>query len=1237
MTKTWGLVPLLLGLVFVSSLVAGPERRPIELGGHSFDPLVDGEPALPAALRASAESKYAIVQLDGSPEHGALAALRAAGVVFHDPIAGNAYLVRLAARGAAEIAGFPHVRWVGALHGAYKIDPSARGGKVRLDLFPDADVRAVEAAALREGASVIERSSTEHVKLLVVEARGDLLPALAAIEGVRWVQDEPIYRLVNDDARFVVQANRRGRLPLYEHGLSGLGQVGAVSDSGLDAFDFDNTTGAPVGTDANDAGCYFVDDGNGGLGGAQVAPGPTHRKVVAYTVPSGATGDYTDEAGHGTHVVGSIVGDQAPWGEVSPSDGQAYAARIFFQDINVGGGLTVNPPSDYFNDLFGAAYDPNHDGLYDPALEPRTHSNSWGSADSTYDSGTAQVDEFMWVHPEFLILYAAGNNGPAALTVGNPGTAKNIVTVGATENGDGDPNAMAQFSSHGPIPLSGPTGGTGRLEPTIGAPGVGVSSALYKNPCGTQELDGTSMATPTTQGVALLMRQYLWDGYYPHGEPNAADAMHDPPPSAALLKALLVNSGERMTGLYTDNGAGGSWPSNGQGWGRVTADQALYFQGDHRDTWLADVYSPAGTIGFGANGETRSFTLAVGDGAPFEGEPLEITLVWSDYPGSMLDGGRLVNNLDLVVTDPQGGIHRGNDPAQNDFQGSSDLPPAPDAVNPWEVVYLAHPAPGTYTISVRATALGSLGPDPGRKQGFALVATGDLRGRRGRAEIESEAYNPIPTAQARLRVIDLDRNANPLAVESLSVRLTSTANPAGIALTLFETSASSATFVGTATLVIPDQGQILGPGQLAVEKGNTIRLEYTDADDGTGHAYTAFDTARIEDPVVALVNPPVLADPGDADTDGSYTISWAPGETSNNRGLEKTLAYYLVEEATDYTLALADDAEGTLETYWTAESGTQFSLPWTKSPAYNHTANAPAPGESYWSQNVESGANLLDADARLVLTEPITIPAALGTARLTFYSRYFNEPDDAGTVEVSTDGGTSWSVLLKIADAPQAPPADTRMQHHDVDLTAYRGTPIRLRFRFVSTSNYYLFTTLGWWIDDIVISGASWHRVAVVPPDQTSLPITDRIDGGYAYRVRSGFTDGSASAFSNVETIVVALPNTPAGRVPSTAPLLVGKGGGDDVTLAWGDSCVDTDTDYEVYEGTIGIWYSHEPRLCSTGGALSATLTPAAVDTYYLVVPRNASREGSYGTDSAGQEVPLGSSVCLVQTIEDCN
>jgi hypothetical protein len=465
------------------------------------------------------------------------------------------------------------------------------------------------------------------------------------------------------------------------------------------------------------------------------------------------------------------------------------------------------------------------------------------------------------------------------------------------------------------------------------------------------------------------------------------------------------------------------------------------------------------------------------------------------------------------------------------------------------------------------------------------------------------------------------------------VTVTSTTDPAGISVTLHETAADSATFTGDVTLVVLNQGQVPGPGQLAVRKSDTIRLAYADPDDGAGRAYEAFDTAKVEDPSVTLLNPPDLVDPGDTDADGTFTLDWSAAEESNNRGLSRTIAYYIVEESTDYTVSLFDDAEGELATNWTTETATQFSLPWVDSPAFNRTPSAPAPGESYWSQGVESGANALDVDTRLVLNRDVTIPATVGTARLTFYSRYFNEPDDLGTVEVSTDAGTTWTELLRIADAPQTPPADTRMQHHEVDLTAYRGQPLRVRFRFVSTSNYYLFVTAGWWVDDVTASGATWRRVAIVPPDQTQAEIAGRFDGRYFYRVQAVYTDGTASTFGNVEEIDVDGPGAaPAGRAGT---LTLAKSGSD-LQLDWGASCLTSDADYEVYEGEIGDFTSHEQRMCSTSSALTATLTPDEGNRYYLVVPHNGTSEGSYGSDSEGAERPQGGSSCRARTLGTC-
>ena len=109
-----------------------------------------------------------------------------------------------------------------------------------------------------------------------------------------------------------------------------------------------------------------------------------------------------------------------------------------------------------------------------------------------------------------------------------------------------------------------------------------------------------------------------------------------------------------------------------------------------------------------------------------------------------------------------------------------------------------------------------------------------------------------------------------------------------------------------------------------------------------------------------------------------------------------------------------------------------------------------------------------------------------------------------------------------------------------------------------------------------------------------------------------------------------------ASRAGAPVPLTLARGSGGTVLLSWGPSCLFTDEDYEVYEGALGSFASHAPRLCSTNGATSASLNPAAGNTYYLVVPHNGFREGSYGRTSAGTERPAGGSACLQQMIGAC-
>ena len=119
---------------------------------------------------------------------------------------------------------------------------------------------------------------------------------------------------------------------------------------------------------------------------------------------------------------------------------------------------------------------------------------------------------------------------------------------------------------------------------------------------------------------------------------------------------------------------------------------------------------------------------------------------------------------------------------------------------------------------------------------------------------------------------------------------------------------------------------------------------------------------------------------------------------------------------------------------------------------------------------------------------------------------------------------------------------------------------------------------------------------------------------------------------ASVELKIVPLT---AGRVPQGSLKLAKSGA--QLKLDWSAGCVATDIDSEIYEGTVGgTFTSHVPVVCSTGGALTWTLSPAAGNRYYLVVPTNGIGEGSYGFGAPGVERPVSASACHVQAIAPC-
>ena len=111
-------------------------------------------------------------------------------------------------------------------------------------------------------------------------------------------------------------------------------------------------------------------------------------------------------------------------------------------------------------------------------------------------------------------------------------------------------------------------------------------------------------------------------------------------------------------------------------------------------------------------------------------------------------------------------------------------------------------------------------------------------------------------------------------------------------------------------------------------------------------------------------------------------------------------------------------------------------------------------------------------------------------------------------------------------------------------------------------------------------------------------------------------------------------PLATPGAVPETS-LLASKAGGS-ATLSWASSCSASAADYAIYQGTIGSWYNHSMKFCTTQGLLTKTFSMDAGNLYWLVVPLGADREGSYGKRTGGIEIPGGLAQCKPQLVGGC-
>ena len=648
-----------------------------------------------------------------------------------------------------------------------------------------------------------------------------LVPELAALPEVEFLDPVVAVHAYNAEADYVIQTNQvlgngSGNYKYWWNGLDGRGQFVAIADTGLD---YDNPMFRQSATQLSLGDLYNVTDAS-------------RRKVVRYldmgVLSAGlswpGTGGLWDPYsiadcpyngaanGHGTAVASVLAGNDVGLG-TSPNDGNALNAKLYMQDI---GGLApgatctngedlIYLPQDYA-DLFGL---PGL-GYNDPLAPVRIHSDSWGADVNEYDVQARMVDAYLWSHPDLSVFFAAGNAGPSAGSIGTPGTAKDVVSVGGACNADTNlvcgPNDLASFSGRGPT-------SDGRIAPTILTVADGDSATSDGDPLSNVSTAdhgwaGTSYATPEAAAAAAIVRQYFTDGWYPTASPVAANGFD---PSAALIRAMLIASGVQITGEGTTSEA--TWPNNDQGFGRVLLSNILPIAtaGDTFRTQVVD--ETAGLL----TGQAQAYTFHVTSGTG----TLRFVLAWTDYPGTLGASRALVNDLDLQVTAPNGTAYFGNH--FGSFATGQSVPSGSfDRTNVEEAVILKVSAAGDYRVRVIGANV-PVGPQP-----FALVATGPLDPNYGRATLDRPSYRENGTVG--ITVIDGDAAA-------VQVRVTSGLEPAGETVALTQ-AAPGAPWRGSLPLAF---GQPALDGVLEVRDGDTITATYQDA----SPAHTATATASV--------------------------------------------------------------------------------------------------------------------------------------------------------------------------------------------------------------------------------------------------------------------------------------------------------------------------------------------------------------------------------------------------------
>lgn len=861
--------------------------------------------------------------------------------------------------------------------------------------------------------------------------------------------------------------------------------------------------------------------------GIVIAHNDTGVDLAHPDLGAGAVGDsvgrvrYTD-SGHGTHTAAVIVGRggaAAPVNDDACGDlldplpevrGVAPAATLVtnnrFED-----GLEEVPAAMAWAAAHGAVVSANSWGLVGP-----------GGSGFAYSVEAAQVDAAVrdaaaagrppW---PLTVVFSAGNLGPAGGTVSTPGTAKNAITVGATQNArcgswvpgidpGPDPDRVLSSSSRGPA--------QGRVKPDLVAPGSDLLAAESTDPYAVVPWDqpwtggryalatGTSQAAALVAGAAGLVTEHLW---YLRGVR----------PSPAAVKASLVAGA-------VDLGR----PLDEQGSGRLDLERAIAGPPGGSVTVLdSDRTTPL------ASGASWQRTVEVASASV----PLTVVLTWTDVPGEADAIHPLVNDLDLVLEAPDGTWYRGN---RLDGRWSAPDPgPVADGVDTVEVVRVRAPPPGIWAVTVRAASVPL--PPPGLDgQDYALVIAGDaapcaapaapdgLEARPAGPRRVELTWRPVAGAAA-YRVRRAGGTAGGIfePVGRVAAPATSFADDGvegGVAyrwVVEAEVDPACVSPPSAEAAAVPDGPCLLAPGFAGLAAARStggvscaIELRWSEASTPCP-AGVIYDVYR-------------RADPGPVVAPGNLLAAGVDGTAFRDDGLRDGVAVRYAVRARDPVTGVTDANEVVLETapaaadtVWLdgepeSDPGSLTAVPASDAdtgtaPWAVSTADALTGGAS-WACTTGPAVG----DQALVTADPLVLPAGPPVELVFHHRTALDEGRDGGRLEYSTDGGRRWHDIragdgAAVATDPDRFAAggyDDRLgggsplagveawsghsrewREVRVDLRAFARRPLLLRWRCAAAGRSP--DPGGWWVDGIRLRAREACQSCPAPPPPSSV------------------------------------------------------------------------------------------------------------------------------------------------------